>query len=292
MTEEHRPEKRAKTTHEEEPLIKEEVVSPEAPVLSHSEVEEPVRDVTQLNAQLFEACEEGRDVGIETYLRDGASPMAINDHAQYPIHVWMYRMARKINLKKNHLERALETMDRLIPSDSSHVVNHLDDSYCSPLSLGIISDVRAYCVVKGLFNPLHAHKFKIPLTHHNVRSSPVTERLMSKYGATLEDVKLQGRNPWHYIASIIYSEKHASIPGFSIEKDTQLLIIPLALIIWRFQKVGRMNINERDAKGKTGLDILCERFDKEDVNMSEADFQVLKTTLIEAGCKESRHLKG
>jgi hypothetical protein len=264
--------------------VKEEEIDELADDVEEAHEPEPIEQ-NPLDAKLFEACADGRDIAIPDLVNQGANPNSKNNLDQYPIHVWMRKVARKVNIKKNHLGNALDSLSKLVSRQYEHeLINHLDTEYCTPLSLGIVGDVRSYCILKGFFNA--SYKYDPLKKLENVRKSRITEEL-ERLGGTLRDVKRDGRTPWHYIASIVYQSKEneLSIPGFGSDQSTPLLIVVLVLVIREFHRIGRMDLNARDSKGMTGLDILSMRYEQEDVQLSEADFSLLVDKLREAGCK-------
>jgi hypothetical protein len=243
--------------------------------------------VNEADMKLFESCKDGSDVGIQIAIDQGANPEVLNEKDQYPIHVWMYKIARKVNMKSNHLKKAFKSMELLLPSKSTlALLDSLDSDFSSPLSLGIIGDVRSWCIIKGLFNPAHEYQLPEKLNDIKIQQSAITSKLI-RWGGTLKHLKRNEMTPWHHIASTVYSAKDSNqtIAGFSVEKDTKLLILSLALIIRDFRMIGKMDLNTKDKLGRTGLDILSERFELEDVDLSEEDFEMLIGQLKEAGCK-------
>jgi hypothetical protein len=249
-------------------------------------IPEEQESLETLTNDLFVAANAGDSLCIGMLQISGANVNVRNEKEQYPIHCWLNNIGGR--LEKTPSE--FQTMQNLIPKEKVvQVLNHLDNHMCTPLSISIARDVFEWSVANGFYTS--SYSVRLPYGFLiQIKPSEITKLLLS-YGATLFDVERGGCTPWHGIAMTVYSDCNPPfIPKFTVQENFPLLGIVVAMIVKTLKMVGRLNVNAKDLVGRTGLDILYNRYRNNQVILPKERFAEMIKYLRLFGCRLAKEL--
>jgi hypothetical protein len=227
---------------------------------------------------LFTALKQGPNSLICAYIANGASVRVRDAEHRYPLHYWILRKYDQRDLLP------FDSKALALFSPDPEIINSLDNSGCSPLSLAIAYDVVCWTRASGVNQPDYECILP-PFEMIRFPNSQITKELLDRGGA-LSNLRRNGYTPWHSLASSVYSSAQ-NYPGLSADLD----YVTFLLVVRNFWMVGGLDLNLRDPEGRTGLDIFCDRFDLGTLRFRKEDFPMMLEQLKSIGCKRSSDMK-
>jgi hypothetical protein len=250
-----------------------------SPILPTFEIPPPIflkaepktMDYDDVTVKLFQACRNNDHQTIISLVQSGANPLALNEFSQYPLLTFC---AHSIKLDVKSITKS--ALKSLIRNETQ--LNHFDQFGDTPFSIALTHDVWVWSVKVAFY---HDKQPKVQDVRRVEMKSGFISEYMHNNGANLRGTK-DGMTPFHVFAGRIYSREKVNIVGFG--RGTMFVVLA-ALIVKHFMTMGKMDVNARDWKGRSGMDILVERRRANELEISDNDFDVLLDDLEKLGAK-------